>query len=434
MTTHEFDERLSAYLDGKLSASEKMQFEAELQQNPQLRGLLERLKKLDQLARQSQIDMPAEGYFDGLAGRIDAKLERNARPKRGFASAQPIMPRGRLIAILSSVAAVFVVVVAVYQLWKPETERYYVPKSVIVNPPQKSDSQPPQNALPAIATEPLTESNKMKKQEIPDTVLGKVIESDQKPEGVKDEEYTERPVFPEHQDVKQTSAVSQESIPPTTIAIDTATQQLQPSGIEIVRIVDSSAYRGTAKPVAEYGKTSLATESNVTGSVLSQPTLETGSVKALHSRLVTSHASIPLALDSLQSVMPAEALQKGIPSDTFDPAVFEQRVQALLDSGKYVPVRFVAWDKGENKRTSLYDVEQGSLQNWYDSLHVMGTEQWQAENAYREASRSRGSRLAECITARLYIEHYLRSGDVRDTNLWQERLDEVRQWEQEIRK
>jgi hypothetical protein len=53
----------------------------------------------------------------------------------------------------------------------------------------------------------------------------------------------------------------------------------------------------------------------------------------------------------------------------------------------------------------------------------MGTEQWQAENAYREAMRSRSNRLAEYITARLYIEHYLSSGNPRDVDLWRERLD-----------
>jgi len=440
MTMHEFDERLSAYLDGKLSATEKSQVEEELRQNSDMQAALEQLTKLDQIARQSQIDMPADGYFDGLAERIDAKLARDSRPRRGLAILQPIMPKSRLIAILSSVAALFLIVVVVNQIWKPEAERFSVPKTIIVNPPQQPETSRHMETQPAIATEPVKSSDRKRKQEIPDSVLGKVVESDRTPVDVKDEEYKEPPVFPEPKKSDQTLAIPEASeARPAASTVDTLRQQLQPrekSAMMTIRTIDSPAFRGQGKPVADKQGTTLSdkpTSSPQSTSI--QPQAEMGVSNANRNELPVRGVSIPLAIDSLQIAMPEMKLNKGKFAETFDAAAYEQRVQALLDSGKYVPVYFVAWDQGTRaKSTSRYDVEQGGLQNWYDSLSVMGAEQWNAENAYREAMRSRNNRLAEYITARLYIEHYLSSGDTRDVDLWRERLDEVRQWEQGARK
>ncbi|TFH52768.1 MAG: hypothetical protein E4G91_11910, partial [Candidatus Zixiibacteriota bacterium] len=433
MTKHEFDERPSAYLDGKLSAAEKAQVEAELRQNPELRASLERLKKLDQIARQAQVEMPAEGYFDGLAGRIDAKLARDARPRRGLAILQPIMPRSRVIAILSSVAALFLIVVVVNQIWKPASERYTVPRSIIINPPQQPESSRKpggMDAQPAIATEPVKASDQKRRQEIPDSVLGKVVESDRTPVGVKDEEYKEPPVFPEPKKRDQTLAIPEASeTSPTASPVDSLRQQLQPrekSAMMVIRNIDSSALRGQGKPVADKQGAALSEKpTDLSKSTSVQPRAEKDVSIARRDELPVFGVSIPLAIDSLQIAVPEIKLNKGKFAETFDAAAYERRVQALLDSGKYVPVYFVAWDHGTRKNTSRYDVENAGYQNWYDSLSVMGTEQWQAENAYREATRSRGNRLAEYITARLYIEHYLSSGTPRDVGLWRERLDEV---------
>ncbi|MCX6832662.1 MAG: zf-HC2 domain-containing protein [candidate division Zixibacteria bacterium] len=405
MTMHEFDERLSAYLDGKLSATEKAQVEEELRQNPELRAVLERLKKLDQIARQSHIDMPADGYFDGLAERIDAKLARDLRPRRGLAILQPIMPKSRVIAILSSVAALFLIVVVVNQIWKPASERYTIPRSIIVNPPQKQPERGTpsgsESVQPAIMKRPIQESDVRRRNEVPDSALGKVVQADRTPVAVKDEDYKEPPVFPTHKEAKPEITVESISV--------------APAGVGNPAVVTSSE-------VLSAGRTDKAKNAMI--EVESAP-MATKPV---------SGVSIPLMTDSVQVAQPEMRLNKGKFAETFDAAAYEQRVQALLDSGKYVPVYFVAWDHGTRKTTSPYDVENAGYQDWYDSLSVMGTEQWQVENAYREATRSRGNRLAEYITARLYIEHYLSSGDPRDVGLWRERLDEVRQWEQRLRK
>lgn len=443
MTKHEFDERLSAYLDGKLSATERAQIEEELREDADLRASLERLKKLDQIARQAQVEMPAEGYFDGLAGRIDAKLARETRPRRGLAILQPIMPKGRIIAILSSVAALFLIVVVVNQIWKPEAERFSVPKTIIVNPPQQPESSRKpggMDAQPAIATEPVKASDQKHRQEIPDSVLGKLVESDRIPEVVKDEEYKEPPVFPEPKKSKQTLAVSEASeIMPAASPVDTLRQQLQPSeksAMMVIRKIDSSALRGRGKPVVDKQGAALSEKpTDLSKSTSVQPQTEMGVSIVRRDELPVFGVSIPLAIDSLQVALPEMKLNKGKFAETFDAAAYERRVQALLDSGKYVPVYFVAWDRDKRRTASRYDVENAGYQNWYDSLSVMGTEQWQVENAYREARRrSGGNRLAEYITARLYIEHYLSSGNPLDSGLWRERLDEVRQWEQGMRK
>lgn len=397
MTMHEFDERLSAYLDGKLSATEKAQVEEKLRQNPELQAALERLKKLDQIARQSQMDMPADGYFDGLAERIDAKLARDSRPRRGLAILQPLMPKSRMIAILSSVAALFLIVVVVNQIWKPASERFSVPKTIIVNPPQKQPEQSTpsgsENAQPAIIKRPIQDSDIRRKDEAPDTVVGKVVQADRTPVAVKDEDYKEPPVFPTHQEAKPEITIESISVAP-----------------------------------AGQGKPAVATSSEAlsTGRTDKAKTALMEVESAPMATMPVYGVSIPLAIDSLQVALPQMKLNKGKFAETFDAAAYERRVQALLDSGKYVPVHFVAWDHDTRRTTSPYDVENAGYQNWYDSLSVMGTEQWQAENAYREAMRSRGNRLAEYITARLYIEHYLSSGDARDVGLWRERLESLR--------
>lgn len=439
MTMHEFDERLSAYLDGKLSATEKAQVEDELRQSADLRASLERLKKLDQIARQAQVDMPTEGYFDGLAERIDAKLARDARPRRGLAILQPIMPKSRLIAILSSVAALFLIVVVVNQTWKPEAERFSVPKTIIVNPPEQRETLRQMETQPAIATEPLKSSDQKRRQEIPDSILGKVVESDRVPEGVRDEEYKEPSVFPEPKKKGQTLAIPEATtITPAASPVDSLRQQLQPrekSAMMIVRGADSHTTRELGKSIVSKPTMSLAGKpTDSQQSTLVQPQAEMGVSIAREEELRKLGVSIPLAIDSLQIALPQMKINKGKFAETFDAAAYEQRVQALLDSGKYVPVYFVAWDRDTRKTTSPYDAENAGYQNWYDSLSVMGTQHWQVENAYREATRSRGNRLAEYITARLYIEHYLNSGNPRDVSLWRERLDEMRQWEQGLRK
>jgi negative regulator of sigma E activity len=441
MNMREFDEQLSAYLDGKLSATEGEKLEQELRQNPELKAALERLKKLEGIVRQSQIVMPAEGYFDNFAERIDAKLAREARPKRGFALLQPILPKSRVIAILSSVAAIFLIVVVVNQVYKPASEQYTIPKSVIVNPPAKPEvrSEPETAMRPAIATQRLKDSEIKRKDEAPDSAIGKVIESDRIPEGVKDDEYKEPPVFPKHEEVVQTLSVPVETKPTLAQPVDTV-RNLLPSRItrekSDVTVTESI---GAAKPVFSpnevpfSAKPAQLTESanKIDRKAIS---LSSSESEASPPPRITP-PSIPLAIDSLQAEFPQEALSKGKFTETFNPTQFEQRVQALLDSGKYVPVLFVAWDKESyGAATSSFDAENASDQSWYDSLRVMGMEQWQAENAYREAMRSGGNRLAGIITARLYIEHYLSSGDAHDTGLWRDRLNEVRQWEQGLRK
>lgn len=439
MNMREFDERLSAYLDGKLSPTEREQFEKELQQNPELKAALERLKKLDGIARQSQIDLPAEGYFDSFAERIDAKLAREARPKRGFALLQPILPKSRVIAILSSVAAIFLVVVVVNQVYKPASEQYIIPKTVIVNPPAKPEVRgESETALkPAISTRPVKESEIKRKDEAPDSAIGKVVESDRVPEGVKDNEYKEPPVFPKHQEALQSLSIPSETKPTLSQPVDSV-RNLLPTRVGIDKpalIVNESV--DVAKSVRPSSVVPFLEKTAKLSETRYKKETKAESAAPAFSPMTPAimPPSIPLAIDGLQATIPQEALTKGEFAETFNPTEFELRVQALLDSGKYVPVLFVAWDKeSHGAALSRFNAENASDQSWYDSLRVMGTEQWQAENAYREAMRSGGNRLAGAITARLYIEHYLNSGSVHDTGLWRERLNEVRQWEQGLRK
>ncbi len=457
----EFDDRLSAYLDDKLSASERAEFEKELQRNPDLRESLERLRKLHDLARQAPSQMPAEGYFDSLAERIDSRLAREERPKRGFALLQPIMPKSKVIAILSSVAAVFLIVVVVNQVFKPASERYTVPKTIIVNPPEERKKQTSGEMQPAIQRKPLPEGADRYQivKELPDTTRGKTVQGERIPEPVPDSEYKEPPVFPEHREARPTMAIPQQAQPSVVQPADTIRRLLsaEPNRSETAATIVAPA--GAGKPTSEpkalssglsqYSRSAKIPVNDSSKGALKEAEKpaeravpysfddlkKNADAAARQYQAITAPPaaarmnvgpSIPLAIDSVETGLPKLEIQKRKFAETFDPAEYELRVQAMLDSGKYVPVVFQAWDTGKYARTtSQYDAERGSLTDWYDSLQVMAPEQWQAENAYREAMRSRRNRLADCITARLYIQHYLESGAARDTNLWQSRLSEV---------
>jgi hypothetical protein len=177
MMNREFIEKnLSAYLDGQLLPKEMREFERELKQFPDLVAELERLKRLDAIVRGSEIDLPPDGYFDGLAGRIDASIGRESSSRRFSTLWGAVAPKSRLIPILSSVAAVFLVVVVVNHLYQPEVLRKSptAPTRTIQVKPVEAERDK-QLSIPAKAAYQMNIPEEKAELVIGDTVLGKVI-------------------------------------------------------------------------------------------------------------------------------------------------------------------------------------------------------------------------------------------------------------------
>lgn len=96
-------ERLSAFLDGELSAVDRAQVESHLRECPACAHELEELAAVDAFAREVPVLAPA-GYFEELPGRVRARV-RVRRPAR--------IPRPALWAVAAAAAVMAVVVTPV---------------------------------------------------------------------------------------------------------------------------------------------------------------------------------------------------------------------------------------------------------------------------------------------------------------------------------
>ncbi|HUG52169.1 MAG TPA: zf-HC2 domain-containing protein, partial [Vicinamibacteria bacterium] len=77
MTGHP-GERLSAFLDGELDASERGEVERHLRECPACARHLEELSAVDALAREAAVEAPP-GYFEALPGKVRTRLRGRGR-------------------------------------------------------------------------------------------------------------------------------------------------------------------------------------------------------------------------------------------------------------------------------------------------------------------------------------------------------------------
>ena len=94
-------ERLSAFLDGELSATDRAQVESHLRECPACAQELEELAAVDAFAREVPVQAP-DGYFEALPARVRARVRRPAR-----------IPRPALWAVAAAAAVMAVVVTPV---------------------------------------------------------------------------------------------------------------------------------------------------------------------------------------------------------------------------------------------------------------------------------------------------------------------------------
>jgi anti-sigma factor RsiW len=121
------EEHLSAYLDGELSDSEARQFETELEKYPDLKARLEKYRGVDRKMLDSDVGMPAEGYFDNLAMRIDARIEQTSPAPHSSFFERLLHPSPRVLAWAGSMAAVLLIAVVGYETYKPAVQEYSKP-------------------------------------------------------------------------------------------------------------------------------------------------------------------------------------------------------------------------------------------------------------------------------------------------------------------
>ena len=121
------EQHLVAYLDGELAVAERQEFEREIEKHPDLREQLEEMKKLDKLARTTEIEMPAPGYFDNLAERIDAAVARQPEPQADSFLSRLARPWPRVVALVGSAAAVLLIALISQELYQPAVEKYSMP-------------------------------------------------------------------------------------------------------------------------------------------------------------------------------------------------------------------------------------------------------------------------------------------------------------------
>ncbi len=172
MNREYLEERLVAFVDGELSTEDEARFEIELKQHPDLMELVERMRKLDKLAKSTGVPMPDEAYFEKLADRIEAKLpekppvEAGGAPRKRATIVDFLTANRKLVSIAGSAAAVLLVVLIGVQIFGPGTPQY--PKDIrryevepAIDRTKVEKSQSPQPAAPPDTAEEATQGRQI---------------------------------------------------------------------------------------------------------------------------------------------------------------------------------------------------------------------------------------------------------------------------------
>jgi len=101
-------ERLSALLDGELSADEEHEVRAHVQACAECQAILATLRRVDEEARAHPAGEPPEGYFDDFARRVGARIEAERGSRAGHARSRIHWPLWAGAAAAAVVLAVLV--------------------------------------------------------------------------------------------------------------------------------------------------------------------------------------------------------------------------------------------------------------------------------------------------------------------------------------
>jgi negative regulator of sigma E activity len=123
MSAHE-RERLSAYLDGELTAAERAEVEAHLAACAACAALLATMGEVDDVARELPVEAPS-GYFDSFPGRVRARIATEGAPP-----ARPARPRAhRRLPAWTWAAAAALLLAVITPMTIPNLMRARIPAS-----------------------------------------------------------------------------------------------------------------------------------------------------------------------------------------------------------------------------------------------------------------------------------------------------------------
>lgn len=393
------EEHLSAYLDRQLQPKEMREFERELKNHPDLAAEIARLQKLDAIAHKAEIDLPPDGYFDSLAGRIDARIGRENSSRRFSILWETIAPRSKTIAIISSIAAVLLVVVAVNRIYQPEVIRHIqpTPPMILESKPAegKRDSQP---ANAAYGDRKMSIPERRTQPSISDTVLGKVNISPVLTMPAKDEAVNKDMKV----EVMQTESQSVKSVQ------DEKTLFAPMPGLPRSE---------TAKVVTAERKdfrVERFQETTTSASIVSTPAPVVQRAGQIHRRGETGETP-----EAYEAKIRAQLEMETAPSDGYRAA------ERSKSSGTPAPA--LSELKSTAKAVADYSKKATS-----DSVSAQSMSESGIEEIY--ATSTKQATVYSLIYARLHIEKYLTQTEATNREHWQARLDTLRALEDEKRR
>lgn len=412
------EEQMSAYLDGELSPGEMSKYEQEIKAYPDLFAELQTLQRLNKLAEGSKLAMPDDGYFENLAGRIDSRIASELTGQKSRI-VDFIVERRKAIAVVSSIAAVFLVAVISMNLFGPSAKRY-------------------PNELPTHKTAPT-----------------KVVDQDSRTDSIATKR--DQPVTQERTATSRDESARQNAV------VDETTKEQEAAEVEL-----AVPYKQTELPETGAASTDVKkTESAVSKPAESDSRLLPPSISikkgTLNKQSLSQDRTLGTSVLSLESdshlemgeSMTIDADSVIIYTETIVPMVNESfsSAPALKERTATGPVLdrlqdsagrswdvyrqvFRELDEGTYRSLKLSAPLQllDSLQAWKDSISVLGPARWYAEQAFRSLQTKETS-WDDYQKLRAYIDHYMAESQIPDSTLWNRRLPIVNEiYERQIGK
>ncbi len=405
MDRNYIEEHLSAYLDGELAPKEMREFERDIQSYPDLFAELQTLQRLNKVAQDSEVALPDDTYFDKLAGRIDSRLKRELQPDRSKVI-NFLLERRKTVAIISSVAAMFLIAVIGMNMFGPGAKKYPSEIRTI-------------ELKPAIVTTPKKDSVALWPQYEP-TV--------QPPPIVEEESKKTEPTNGSRSKVAKNEADQTKSAP----VITTKPTQLQGSVVEPVSLPPDTTKSEAQIVIVERNLLQpIPKEKSAANQLQSLSGPSSGATASNEASDMAKEADIVLRVDSVtlftETILPpsrerrmansAEPIRAPIQPDTArlskssgrDWSVYAQ-VFKQLNQGMYASWKLIAPAS-----------QRDSLQAWKDSLTLVGPGLWYAEQSFRSMQQLESS-WEDYQRWRAYFDFYLADLQTPDRGLWEKRI------------
>ncbi len=438
------EEHLSAYLDNELEPKKLREFEQALKAYPDLQEQIARLQRLNLFARESEVPMPADGYFDNLAERIEARIEREYPKERGRI-VDFLLARRKTVAIVSSVAAVLLITVISVEFYGPEREMYpgQIQRTIELKQEEPKKSEPAQtpqtgekDEAPRMMVRPPavygdTALGEVKAKEVP------VTTKPAKAATAKDESMLKS----SRQGVHQPSATKLDEagsenlstrLPAAETMADTVTTAIESAPAEsttqlvvesksdkVETVTETKDLLSPQSIVENQNKPAVQTKKLKPNTATSEPQAVSGESAGDQSSSGGYHFSYDESLEPPE-IIPDSLVEKY--------AIERERNITRQTSPEEVYLRLKAeLAKGAYRKHSIL-IRPGteeSVRAWVDSFTVLGPARWWAEEMYRRALANEHFTAIDVATCRAYVEHYLEQPEAVDSALWRERLNVI---------